>query len=173
MKRLYLLQAAQVRTDPSANLSEYHLPLTRRGEIRAIQFGKYMQKHGYSPDLIICAGPARVRQTLSNMWPYLHSPSHPAEVIHDYRVHLMTGEGLLSQLQQLDERHKAVLLLGTYPGINELARLIKQSTDNLPDASSPEKAPAGFMVFDCGNALWKTLASGSAQLLETFNARLF
>lgn len=173
MKRLYLLHAARPRIDPSINLSDYHLPLTRRGEIRAARMGEFMQKQGYSPDLIICASPARARQTLSNMWPYLQSAGRPQEIIHDYRVHLMKGDGLLSQLQQLDEKYSQVLLLGMHPGAGELAGLLTRPASDSAAASSPELSPGALMVFDCGNAPWKSLALGSARLLETRTASLW
>lgn len=173
MKRLYLLHAAQPRVQSSVNLSDYHLPLTQRGEIRAAQSGKFMLKQGYLPDLIICASPARARQSLSNMWPYLQSAGRPQEIIHDYRIHLMTGEGLLSQLQQLDEKYSQVLLIGMHPGAGELARLLIRPAGDSAAASSPELSPGMLMVLDCGSAPWKSLAPRSARLLETHTAGLW
>ncbi|MFZ5914928.1 MAG: SixA phosphatase family protein [Pseudomonadota bacterium] len=172
MKRLYLLHAARPRADPSLNLSDYHLPLTRRGEILAAQLGKFMLKQGYSPDLVICASPARARLTLSNMWAYLASSAHPQQIIHDYRIHLMKGEELLSQLQQLEERYKEVLLVGARRGVDELAKLLVRPSEDSSLTALPELAPGALMVFDCGTAPWTSLAPGSARLLETYNARL-
>lgn len=163
-RRIYLLRSARAKGGEDASLADYHRPLTRRGEAAAIRMGKLMQKNGYLPDLVICATPARARQTLAYIWPALHSKP---QLIHDAGIHTLRGEALLAYLRSTGADYNCILLLGKEPGISELARLLPRTSAGLsPVLPAAGLAPCTMAVFECDIASWADLAPASASLIS-------
>ncbi len=165
MKRLFVLRSARHRTKTQSGLSDYHHPLTRRGEIAAMTVGRTMRKNGDLPDLVICAAPARSRQTLAQIWPSLLDASHQApELIYDYHIHLMRGEQILARLREVDEKFGSTLLVNIAPGVNDLARLLWRQKNNEPNPFDKDMQPGNLAIFDCPVSTWAKLAPGLGTL---------
>ncbi len=162
-KRIFLLRSARGRGSDETSLLDYHRPLTRRGESAAISMGKLMLKKGYTPDIVICATPARARQTLAYIWPSLLRKPH---LIHDDKLHMMRGDEMLARLQQADPAYHRLLVVGKTPGITELARLLYRPPSS--GASSPftaEMAPCALAVFECELGSWAELTPACGGLI--------
>ncbi len=166
MKRLYLLRSTRHRTVDSA-LSDYHRPLTRRGEIAATAMGKAMQKNGYIPDLVICATATRTRQTLANAWPYLQGMNGAApELLHDFRIHLMRGDAMLQRLREINACFDRVLIVSIAPGISDLARLVIHPKEDTPDPFAQDLPMGGLAIFDCDADDWTSLSPACGTLIN-------
>ncbi len=162
-KQIFLLRSARARGADDTSLSDYHRPLTRRGESAAISMGKLMLRKGYTPDLVICATPARARQTLAYIWPSLLRKPH---LIHDGKLHLMRGNEMLARLQQVDSAYHRLLIVGKAPGITELARLLyRPPSSGAPSPFTIEIAPCTLAVFECELESWADLAPACGGLV--------
>lgn len=167
MKQLLLLRSFRHRATSSSNLADYHHPLTRRGEIGAMQLGNNMRKNHYIPDLAICATPTRARQTLAFIWPFFtDAHGKTPEIIYDFKMHDMRGAELLDRLQQLGSEFDRVMLVSTAPGIYDLARLIWKTHDNEPSPFTADMPPGGLAVFACEAGSWAELTAGMCSLTE-------
>lgn len=163
MKELLLLRSSRHRTADESKLANYHYPLTRRGELAAISIGGYMVKKAYAPDLVICASPTRTRQTLAHIWPQL---PHAPELIHDFRIHLARGDGLLQQLHQIDNKFSKVLVISIAPGICDLAKMLCRPKTGAPDPFAQELPPSTLAVFKCDVSSWTEISSAGGDLVE-------
>jgi len=169
MKRLYLLRSTRHRTVDSP-LSDYHRPLTRRGEIAAMTVGKAMHKNGYIPDLVICATITRARQTLSNMWPYLMDSGGKAPgLVYDYRIHMVRGDAMLQRLHEVDAEVESLLMVSIAPGISDLARLLHSGNMDTPDPFARDLPMGGLAIFDCNADDWATVAPACGTLINILN----
>lgn len=163
MKQLYLVRSTRHRIPDHGKLSDYHHPLTRRGELAAISIGKHMARKAYMPELVICASPTRTRQTLSHIWPLLHPTP---ELIHDFRIHLSRGEAMLERLQQIDKKFSRVLMISIAPGISDLARVLNQPDAAASDAFADGLPPGAMAVFDCAIPAWSDIGPTQGRLVE-------
>ena len=167
MKRLYLLRSTRHRSISSTTLSDYHRPLTRRGEIAAIAIGKAMQAIGYRPEFVLCSTVTRARQTLANIWPYLTDARGAAPALaHDFHIHLARGEAVLQRLQETDAGVQSLLLVSIAPGVCDLARLINRPSAGAPDPFADDLPIGALAVFDCGMDGWTAMAPASATLIN-------
>lgn len=167
MKRIFLLRSARHRTRTQTVLPDYHHPLTRRGEIAAMAVGQAMRKNNDFPDLVICAAPARTRQTLAQIWPSLLDASRRApELIYDYQIHLMRGEQLLERLREVDEKFGSLLAVSIAPGVNDLARLMWRQKNNEPNPFDNELAPGNLAIFDCPVSTWAEIEPHTGHLVR-------
>lgn len=170
MKRLYLLRSTRHRAIGLSSLEDYHRPLSRRGEISAINMGRIFRKHGYIPDLVICATTTRTRQTLANVWPDLLDATGKApKAIYDYHMHLMRGEALIARLREVEDHYDRVLIVGIAPGISDLAQLLNQPKAQLPDPFEHGMPMGGLAVFDCNIVSWTDLAPACNELIQFIN----
>ncbi len=162
MKQLLILRNPRHRAPGQSKLADYHHPLTRRGEIAAIAMGKAMLNHSYVPDLVICSSVTRARQTLAQIWPVL--PQKP-ELVYDFRIHLLRGDGLLERLREVDPRFNRVLILSITPGISELAQLVHLQSGDVENSIAGGMPLGGLAVFDFDIASWRELTPASGKLI--------
>lgn len=167
MKRLYVLRSSRRRNRSLSKLTDYHRPLTPRGEVAAAAIGRTMHKNIHLPDLVICATPTRTRQTLAQIWPCLiDSKKTSPELIFDYRLHLMRGSEVLARLQQIDEKFQSVFMVGVTPGVSDLAKLLWKGKGGEPNPFQQELPPENLAIFDCDAILWTQLAAGACALRQ-------
>jgi phosphohistidine phosphatase len=167
MKHLYVLRSARHRIRSLSNLTDYHRPLIRRGEIAAAAIGRTMRNNNYQPDLVICATPTRTRQTLAQIWPCLiDAKATPPELIFDYRLHLMRGNEVLARLQEVDEKFDSVFMVGITPGVSDLAKLLWKGESGEPNPFEQELPPGNLAIFDCNATSWAQLAPGACTLRQ-------
>ncbi len=169
MKRLYLLRSTRHR-ETNSSLADYHRPITRRGEIAAIAMGKTLQKNSYIPDLVICAAVTRTRQTLANIWPYLHNAgAKPPGLVYDYRIHLMRGDAMLQRLREVEAQVDSLLMVGISPGISDLARLLNNRNADTPDPFAQDLPLGGLAAFDCNFDTWVAATPACGTLINILN----
>ena len=71
MLTLFLLRHAKSSWE-DATLDDYDRSLNARGKRSAPAIGRYMAQKAYAPNLILCSGSHRTRETLGLVLPYLH-----------------------------------------------------------------------------------------------------
>ena len=80
-------------------MPDYDRPLAKRGRKAAPLIGAEIAHLGLRPDLILCSGAARTRETLDLVLPALGAP--PPEIVYDDAIYMATPTTLLGLLRKL------------------------------------------------------------------------
>ncbi len=143
MLTVLLLRHAKSSWD-TMSLPDYDRPLAKRGLKAAPLIGAEIARLGLRPDLILCSGAARTRETLALVQPALGSP--PPHVIHDDAIYMATPATLLTLLRKLPagaSAPKTVMIVGHNPGLEELAELLVGGGNDDAQELMAEKFPTG------------------------------
>src|SRR4051794_11013088 len=100
-------------------LDDFDRPLAPRGEKAAPEIGAALAARGLRPDLIVCSGAVRARETLGLMLERLGAP--PPEVIYDDSLYMAAPGKLLKRLHAIASSFPGnvphhVMLVGHNPG---------------------------------------------------------
>ena len=103
------------------SLADYDRPLAKRGQKAAPLIGAAIARLDLKPDLILCSGAARTRETLALVLPPLGAP--PPEVIYDDAIYMATPATLMALLRKPPgaKTPKRVMIVGHNPGLEELS----------------------------------------------------
>lgn len=164
MLTLSLLRHAKSSWD-DPELEDFDRPLGKRGRKAAPEMGKLLASMGLKPDLIICSGAVRARQTLElvlDEWP---SPA--PRVIYDNAVYMALPEKLMERLRAGTSAEPArhVMIVGHNPGLEELAMLLAGSGPADARSRLATKFPtaaAAVISFDADR--WDGVTPGSGRL---------
>ncbi len=117
-RRILLLRHAKSAWD-EPGLDDYERPLAPRGRRAAAVMGVYLRDEDLVPELVLCSGARRARET----WEIAaHELQRRPEVEHDRALYMATAETLLRRLRKLDSGVRSVLLVGHEGGVDTLAR---------------------------------------------------
>ncbi len=120
MKTLTLLRHAKSSwNDPIAR--DFDRPLNGRGRRAARTMGREMRAQGLTFDRVLASPAVRVVETLEDVAEGYGRPLTPE---FDRRIYLATPDTLLDLVQQTDEAHSSLLLVGHNPGLERLALLL-------------------------------------------------
>jgi phosphohistidine phosphatase len=149
-------------------LDDFDRPLAPRGKKAAPEIGAALAARGLRPDLILCSGALRARETLGLVIEDLGAPA--PEVIYDDALYMAAPGTLLKRLhgiasapQRDAPRH--VMLVGHNPGFEELALMLVGSggaEDRARLATKFPTAGAAVITFDVNS--WSAVAPGSGRL---------
>ena len=167
MLTLILLRHAKSSWD-GPGLSDFERPLAKRGKKAAPEIGGALARLGLRPDLILCSGAVRARETLALVLPALGSRSPP--VVYDDALYMALPDGLLTGLHKIKPDHqgnspKCVMMVGHNPGFEELALLLAGDGPADKLARLSEKFPtaaAAVIAFDAES--WPDLRPGTGRL---------
>ena len=167
MLTVLLLRHAKSSWDAPA-LADYDRPLAKRGQKAAPLMGAEIAKLGLRPDLVLCSGAARTRETLVLVLPALGSPA--PEVIYDDAIYMAPPAALLTRLRKLPAggaAPKTVMVVGHNPGLEELAELLVGGGNEEAQELMAEKFPTGALaVFTFDAQKWADIALGAGNLVE-------
>jgi phosphohistidine phosphatase len=167
MLTLSLLRHAKSSWD-KPGLDDYDRPLAKRGKKAAPEIGAALAAMGLRPDLVLCSGAVRARETLDLVLPKLGPP--PPEIVYDDAIYMATPATLLARLRAIaastewgTPRH--VLLVGHNPGMEELALLLIGSGAADDTARMAEKFPTAAVAVVAFNAEdWSGIKPGAGRL---------
>jgi len=160
---LLLRHAKSSWDDPS--LADYDRPLAKRGRKAAPLIGAEIARLGLKPDLVLCSGAARTRETLALALPALGEPA--PRVVYDDTIYMATPAALIGLLRKPpgDEAPKTVLVVGHNPGLEELSDLLVGGGNVGAQDLMAEKFPTGALaVFTFPNDAWSDIALGAGTL---------
>ena len=149
-------------------LDDFDRPLAPRGEKAAPEIGAAMAAKGLRPDLILCSGALRARETLGLMLAGLGEPA--PEVIYDDALYMAAPGALLKRLHGIAsafqrDTPRRVMLVGHNPGLEEFALLLVGSggaEDRARLAAKFPTAGAAVITFDVDS--WSAVAPGAGRL---------
>jgi phosphohistidine phosphatase len=116
VKTLFLLRHA--KSDYPDGVRDFDRPLNPRGRAAALAMGREFRRLGLAADHILASTAARVVETLA-----LVSEGYGGRMPVDYReeLYLASPETLLGFIGRTDDAHRQLLVVGHYPGLQQLA----------------------------------------------------
>ena len=160
-RRLILLRHAK---SDWPDVPDQERPLAKRGRRDAPRVGRWLRRHGYRPEVVICSVARRTRQTWELVAPELGgSPS----VTFEPRAYAASAPTLLYLARELPGTCRAAMLIGHNPGIAELASYLAEppDADGAPSSPGLRFPTAAVAVFEFAGG-WADLAPAHAHLLD-------
>jgi phosphohistidine phosphatase len=162
MLTLTLLRHAKSSWD-GPGLDDFDRPLAKRGEKAAPLMGAALAQMGLHPDLIICSGAVRTRQTLALVLEQLGE--HSAEIVFDDGIYLAPPDKILARVRSVSGGRHHVMVVGHNPGMEELAQVLAGTGPADARALMAAKFPtAGLAVFTFDADNWREIAPGRGRL---------
>jgi phosphohistidine phosphatase len=163
MNALYLLRHAKAETQGAGDDRERKLAEAGRKGAKAIAAA--MAEARIAPELVLCSGAARTRQTLEIVLPAL-KPS--PQIVYEDELYLADAKHLLARLRHVPKATRSVMLVGHNPGLHELAAMLSDRRDGPLMARLAQGFPTSALAsFDLLRP-WPELESGSAHLRALF-----
>lgn len=163
MLTLSLLRHA--KSDWSApGMDDFDRPLAPRGQEAAPRVAAYMASEGLKPQIILCSGALRTRQTLDLVLPLLGG--NP-EVSYERGLYLASAGTMLSRLHAVSAQVTHVMMVGHDPGMHEIALALAGTGDRESLAALAQKFPtAGLAVLSFEGPRWTDVSAGKGRLLR-------
>lgn len=131
MRALYLLRHAK-SSWKEANLADFERPLSGRGRRASETIGQLLKSKEITLDLVVSSPAVRARQTIELV---LRAAKMRPELRFDERIYEATAGRLLEVVSQVENEHKALLLVGHNPGMQELLLLLTGQNEEYPTAT--------------------------------------
>ena len=160
MKRLYLLRHAKSSWD-DPTLADRDRPLAPRGRRAAKVMAQHLGRKGIAPELVLCSPSTRTRQTLKRLAP---GPGKKADVQIEPELYAAPARNLLEVLHKVPDQVESVMLIGHYPGIQDLALSLARPGSQI--SRLRRKFPTAALATLELNGTWRELAPGSAELVS-------
>ncbi len=150
-------------------LADFDRPLNKRGRRAAPLIGRYLRKQDLLPDLVLCSGARRARQTWDLVSAELRSEA-PVKFLRS--LYLAPPSRLLATLQRQPEEVERLMMIGHNPGMENLAAHLAGAGSAKLRARMQEKFPtATLAVFGFTARTWGAVAAGGGELQRFVVAR--
>lgn len=165
MLTLLLLRHAKSSWE-NPGLADYDRPLGKRGQKAAPRMGAEIAALKLRPDLVLCSGAQRTRETLALAIEPLGSPT-PA-VVYDDAIYMASPNELLALLRKLPsgaDAPQTVMVVGHNPGLEELAAELAGGGEKDACKVMAAKFPTGalaVLTFDA--PAWSAIAPGGGKV---------
>ncbi len=136
MKTLLILRHAK-SSWKEEHLSDHDRPLNKRGRHDAPRIGKLIRKKGLQPQLIICSGAKRARETAGLV---TEACGYKGELRFSEELYAAAPEAYISVLKALDDSYEQVMVVGHNPGLEELLGELTGEEQTLPTAALAQVA---------------------------------
>ena len=136
--------------------------LAARGREVAPLMGRYIARHGLTPDKVLVSAAQRTRETWDLVAPAL---DRKPDVAIEARLYEASGKSVLPVLQETKPDVHTLLVIGHNPGLQELASLVTASGDVSARQNLLEKFPtAALAVIDVAIDRWIDLKPNLGRL---------
>jgi phosphohistidine phosphatase len=146
------------KADHPVLMADVDRPLSDRGHDDAAAAGRWLERRGYRPSLVLCSPARRARQT----WLGLAVPCD--SVRYDGRLYGAGALELLDVVAEVEDEVGVLLLVGHNPGLGDLSALLD------PDLGERDLRTSGIAVH-AADVSWSQWLPGSAPLVERHTAR--
>jgi phosphohistidine phosphatase len=163
MKKSLLILMRHAKSDWPQNLRrDFDRPLAPRGEKDAPRMGKWLQKHGLVPDLVVSSPAQRARATAELLVGKLHI--RRKRIVFDDRIYEAGLRQLLDVIASRGADSDTLLLVGHNPGLEELlAHLASEPPPR--DGRGKLMTTAAVAVLEFNGAIGTRPGSGRLQQL--------
>ena len=160
MKRLYLLRHAQAL--PSDGGRDFDRSLSPKGLEDAQALGKHMQRQGYVPELILCSGAKRTRDTHAQVSQAFENETVQSDF--SDKIYDASRGSLFKMIQDFGDDVIAAMIIGHNPTIYELcAMLASQGPETMINRLAEGYVPATFSAIDFPITSWADINPNDGQ----------
>lgn len=143
VKKLTLLRHAKSGWDDPVS-RDFDRPLNAKGKRAAHRIGEYIRAHDIHYDHVVASPAVRVVETIEHLAEGTGETIAPAW---DKRVYLASAVSLLDVVQEADDSHDSLLLVGHNPGLEDLVlMLVPDSAGDAARDQIEEKFPTASIV---------------------------
>lgn len=129
-KTLIILRHAKAESGAGGQ-DDHARHINARGLQAAGIIGTYLKQKAIKPDLVVCSGAVRARETWAGVQ---QAYGAPLSVEYNEKLYLASANETLKQLSSLPETVKQVLVVGHNPGLHQLAvKMARYGKENLLD----------------------------------------
>jgi phosphohistidine phosphatase len=159
--RLYLLRHAKAGW-AMPGVRDFDRPLDDSGKVDAEETGAAMSEHGFVPDITLCSGALRARQTLESV----AARADTGRVLFDDTLYITDAAGYLDIIRE-NCNAESILIIGHNPMVEDLALAVSGSGDELARSTLNSGFPtSGLAVIRFDGGLCD--AAPGKGYLETF-----
>jgi phosphohistidine phosphatase len=143
-------------------LDDFDRPLAPRGEKSAPRTGTFIAEGGLIPDLVLCSGSVRTRETLDlAMEQWREEP----QVIYDDALYHATVPCLFAKMNDAPDEKRHVMMVGHNPGLHAFALQVIGSGDRADLRGVAHGYPSGALaVIAIEKAHWRQVKPGDGHL---------
>lgn len=140
-------------------------PLAERGHADAQEAGRWLLKHDFVPDFILCSTALRTRQTTTWVCEELGDKAPTPKL--ESGLYAASASQMLAVVNHVPETVRSLLIVSHMPGVQDLAlRLASRDSDQEAYMDAASHFPtAGFAVFET-EAHWAELDGQDARLVR-------
>ncbi|AIL64948.1 phosphohistidine phosphatase [Rickettsiales bacterium Ac37b] len=153
MKHIWIMRHA---TAENAS-KDYDRKLAEKGTQEAIKAAEFLNKSGTLPELILASSASRTRETAAYIKQNMNNNVDIEFIDELYRADM---NRILQQLQKVNERYQAVILIAHNPGVYEFSMEFIKENQALLKATVP--ASIAYFTVECN--LWSLLDKGQGSL---------
>lgn len=166
MKSLYLLRHAEAARGRATD-EDFDCPLLPRGRAAAERLSETMAAEGIRPELVICSGARRARETWEILSERLSAEDGEPIILETLDdLYLATMTQLLTILRAAPGDTESVLMIGHNPGLQQFAGRLAgpDSEDGALQKLRKGLPGGGFVVLSLEGVDWARIKPGSARL---------
>lgn len=147
-----------------SGLEDRDRPLNARGESAAPVMGAFMHENDIVPDLVLCSGAVRTRQTVDLAF----ADWDPAPKIkYEDALYLADPFDILARLRKAVRTAKHLMIVGHNPGLQILAIELIGDGDPAVIGTLSDKLPtAGVVVIEFDAKTWRDVGPGKGRLVS-------
>ena len=142
MLTLMLLRHAKSSWD-HPGLEDFDRPLAARGLDAAPRMAAHISAALQAPNLILCSGSARTRETLKLVVPQLAAVP---EIVFEDELYLASASELLTRLRRAPRSKPRVMMIGHNPGFHDFAIALTAHGDAHLRANLADKFPTAALA---------------------------
>jgi phosphohistidine phosphatase len=160
--RLLLLRHAKSSRPPG--VTDHHRPLSKRGRKDCKRIGRFIFKHGLTPDQAIVSTASRTQET----W-YLVRRNFVKRVVcnSDKRAYDASPDDLRNIIRETSDTCKTLLVVGHNPALWKLALTLSSKAPAEPLSRLKMKFPtAGLVVIRFKGESWKEVGPKASALIQ-------
>lgn len=165
-KKLFLLRHAQAASAQSNGDKSRNL--TPKGIDDARALGQEMHRCDFIPDMILCSGATRTKETLAEIMKSLDKAT--TEITYDDIIYSGSTGDYLHLIQNMDDAYQNVLMVAHNPSIYELAILLSgMGSDSVMQRLSEGYQPATLSAIEVSCEKWADIQPAENTLIHIMN----
>ena len=154
MKRLLVYRHAKTEKTQE-NMADFLREITDEGEQQARSIGRQLAKNEWHPQLILCSDAVRAVQTAEVT---IEEAGQDWKIREQEELYGAGAEDYISLLQEQDDNHDTLMVVGHNPAIEDLlAKILKREAD---------MKTAWIAVLDLEIDSWKQFGDGSEVTIQ-------
>jgi phosphohistidine phosphatase len=172
VKRLLLLRHAKA-VPGGAKVDDHGRELAARGRSDAPTMGRYMRKHDFVPDLVLCSTSKRTIETAELVFGEFREKPDTEFV---EALYLAEADALIAAVRAVSDACESVCFVGHNPGMEVCAGIlardpVKRKEKDALDALEEKFPTCALAILDFDLKRWRDMEPGTGMLIDFVRPR--